>query len=69
MPGSESGDDGATPLPVGRKLGELPAIFASLPRLSDEEAASLGADIDAAREELARRPVYDPWSSREETSA
>jgi hypothetical protein len=69
MPGSESGDDGAKPVPVGRKLSELPAIFASLPRLSDEEAASLGADIDAAREELARIPVHDPWSSRGDTSA
>jgi hypothetical protein len=48
-------------IPVGRRLGELPAIFASLPRLSEEEAASFAADIDAAREELAQIPVYDPW--------
>jgi hypothetical protein len=48
---------------VGRKLSELPAIFASLPRLSDEEAAAFAADIDAAREELARIPVHDPWES------
>jgi hypothetical protein len=49
------------PLPVGRKLSELPAIFASLPRLSEEEAASFATDIDAAREELARSRDYDPW--------
>jgi antitoxin (DNA-binding transcriptional repressor) of toxin-antitoxin stability system len=51
------------PVPMGRKLGDLPGIFASLPRLSDEEAASFGADIDAAREELARVPIHDPWES------
>ena len=60
---------GAEPRPpVGRELGELPGIFASLPRLSEEEAAAFAADIDAAREELARSPVYDPWSNSEETS-
>jgi hypothetical protein len=40
--------------PPGRKLSQLPKILASLPHLSDEEAASFGADIDAAREELAQ---------------
>jgi antitoxin (DNA-binding transcriptional repressor) of toxin-antitoxin stability system len=51
------------PVPVGRKLGELPGIFASLPRLSEEEARSFAADVDAAREELARIPEHDPWAS------
>jgi hypothetical protein len=50
------------PLPVGRKLSDLPGIFASLPRLSEEEAASFAADVDAAREELAHFD-YDPWES------
>lgn len=50
-------------VPVERKLSELPAVLASLPRLSDEEAASFAADIDAARSELARSSVPDPWES------
>jgi len=41
----------------------LPEIFASLPRLGDEEAAAFGADIDAARKELGPTPDYDPWES------
>jgi len=51
------------PIPPGRKLGDLPEIFASLPRLGDEEAAAFGADIDAARKELGPTPDYDPWES------
>ena len=51
------------PVPAGRKLSELPAILASLPRLGEEDAAAFGADIDAAREELAQAPDRDPWES------
>ena len=51
------------PVPQGRKLSELPAILASLPRLGEDEAASFAADIDAARAELAEAPDYDPWES------
>ena len=39
------------PLPVGRRLAELPALLVSLPHLS------------AAREALARAEVHDPWRS------
>jgi antitoxin (DNA-binding transcriptional repressor) of toxin-antitoxin stability system len=49
------------PLPVGQRLGELPGLLRSLPRLDDAEA--FAADIDAARDELARRGVSDPWRS------
>jgi len=64
MPGL-AGKDAAEsrPLPPGRKLSDLPAIFVSLPRLGDEEAAAFGADIDAAREELGRTPLPNPWES------
>jgi hypothetical protein len=64
MPRSER-QPGAEPrsIPPGRKLSDLPAIFASLPRLGDEEAAAFGADIDAARKELGHTPDYDPWES------
>ncbi len=51
------------PLPTGRRLSELPGLFASLPHLSTDEAGELAADIDSAREELARTEVRDPWRS------
>ena len=50
-------------VPVGKELGKPPAVFASLPRLSEEEAASFAADIDAARSELGLSPDHDPWES------
>jgi antitoxin (DNA-binding transcriptional repressor) of toxin-antitoxin stability system len=51
------------PVPAGRKLHELPGIIESLPRLSEEEAIAFARDIDAAREELAKIPLHDPWES------
>ena len=51
------------PLPVGNRLGELPALMASLPRLSEIEATEFGADLSEAREELARGEIHDPWRS------
>ena len=49
------------PLPVGKRLAELPALLASLPHLSATEAAQFAADLTAAREALARVEVHDPW--------
>jgi antitoxin (DNA-binding transcriptional repressor) of toxin-antitoxin stability system len=49
------------PLPVGKRLAELPALLASLPHLSSTEAAQFAADLTAAREALARVEVHDPW--------
>lgn len=49
------------PLPAGKRLGDLPGLLASLPRL--EDAAELGADLDAARLELSRGEWVDPWRS------
>jgi antitoxin (DNA-binding transcriptional repressor) of toxin-antitoxin stability system len=51
------------PLPVGKRLAELPALLASLPHLSETEAAGFAADLTAAREALARAEVHDPWQS------
>jgi antitoxin (DNA-binding transcriptional repressor) of toxin-antitoxin stability system len=51
------------PLPAGKKLAELPALFASLPHLSVTEAGQLADDLTAAREALARAEVHDPWRS------
>lgn len=49
------------PLPVGRKLSELPEIMASLPHLTPEEAEAFGRDIDEAREAMSKIPIRDPW--------
>jgi antitoxin (DNA-binding transcriptional repressor) of toxin-antitoxin stability system len=51
------------PLPAGTRLADLPGLVASLPHLSASEAAEFGDDLDAARDELARAEVHDPWPS------
>lgn len=51
------------PVPAGRRLGELPELLASLPRLSPTDAAALAEDLDAARHEIAEQPLRDPWAS------
>ena len=40
------------PLPTGKRLAELPALLASLPRLSSVEATQFADDLTAARETL-----------------
>ncbi|MXX10654.1 MAG: hypothetical protein F4201_06180 [Nitrospira sp. SB0677_bin_15] len=51
------------PLPVGKRLAELPSLLASLPHLSSAEATQFADDLTAAREALARAEVRDPWES------
>ena len=51
------------PLPAGKRLTDLPALVASLPHLSEAEAAQFAADLTAARGGLARAEVHDPWRS------
>ena len=51
------------PLPVGKRLSELPALCASLPPLSPMEAAQLADDLSTARATLAGAEVRDPWQS------
>lgn len=51
------------PLAAGRRLGELPALLADLPKLSPEDAESLAADIHAARSALDSSKIRDPWDS------
>ncbi len=46
-----------------RRLGELPELLASLPRLSPEELDSFESDLTEARNELGRFVVRDPWGS------
>jgi antitoxin (DNA-binding transcriptional repressor) of toxin-antitoxin stability system len=51
------------PLPAGKRLSELPALFASLPHLSPEEASDFADDLAASQGELARAQVRDAWQS------
>jgi prevent-host-death family protein len=50
------------PVRGGGRIEDLPELFASLPRLSDEEAEAFAADIAAARAELNAEPLSDPWA-------
>ncbi len=49
------------PLPAGARLSELPALLASLPRLSAAEAGDFAEDLAASRDELGE--VRDAWQS------
>jgi antitoxin (DNA-binding transcriptional repressor) of toxin-antitoxin stability system len=51
------------PVAAGARLGDLPALLASLPRLTADEADALGADLEHARRELEQRRPADPWAS------
>lgn len=52
-----------TPVPSGTRLGDLPGLLESLPRLSEEEAGAFAEDLECARSELGRHPVEDRWES------
>ena len=47
------------PLPAGKRLAELPALLASLPRLSSAEATQFADDLAAARETLTCTEIHD----------
>jgi len=51
------------PIPSGRRLGDLPSVLASLPRLSKREAEAFSEDIRRSREKLMREGIRDPWAS------
>ena len=51
------------PLPIGRRLGDLPSILRSVPHLSKADAAAFASDVDAARTDLAAGEMRDPWAS------
>lgn len=52
-----------SPVPRGRKLAELPALLAALPRLGPEEAERLAAELEEARHEMGTPEGGDPWES------
>ncbi len=51
------------PVVSGRRLGDLPYLLASLPRLSDADAASFTKDVKGARAKLPAGSLRDPWES------
>ena len=51
------------PVPVGTRLGDLPDLLASLPRLSRVDAEAFNEDLQSALDELAEGTVRDPWGS------
>ena len=51
------------PVPMGARLGDLPDVLGSLPRLSESEAVAFATDLESARDELKRATVRDPWES------
>ncbi len=50
------------PLPVGKRLAELPDLLDSLPKLSEIEAAEFAGDLVSARAMLCTTGVRDPWA-------
>lgn len=52
-----------SPVPSGTRLGELPALLESLPRLSEAEAQDFADDLARARAELSTIAVRDQWES------
>lgn len=51
------------PVPVGRRLGDLPGILQAVPHLSDNDARAFASDIDSARTALSGELLRDPWAS------
>jgi antitoxin (DNA-binding transcriptional repressor) of toxin-antitoxin stability system len=49
------------PLPVGRKLSELPAIMASLPPLDPHDIEAFATDVYGGIESMRNLPVRDAW--------
>jgi antitoxin (DNA-binding transcriptional repressor) of toxin-antitoxin stability system len=49
-----------SPVPTGTRLGELPSLLASLPRLRQDDADALSLEVEAARRDL-EAPPEDPW--------
>ena len=50
------------PVPQGRRMRDLPAILAKLPRLSDDDIDRFERDLENARQELRQKAPADPWA-------
>ena len=51
------------PVPSGMRLGDLPGLLASLPRLGSDDAAAFEEDLAIAREQIGQMPERDAWES------
>lgn len=51
------------PAPKGRRLGDLPELLKSLPRVEPKDARDFARDVAAARTGLNRKAARDPWAS------
>lgn len=51
------------PVPTGMRLGDLPGLLASLPRLGPEDAASFEDDLTTAQDQMRSLPEADVWES------
>ncbi len=51
------------PLPAGRRLGDLPGLFQSLPALSRKDVETLARDVDEVRGALPPMVAEGPWES------
>lgn len=51
------------PVPSGMRLGDLPELLASLPRLGSDDADAFEDDLATARGQLGNLPERDAWDS------
>lgn len=51
------------PVHRGVRARDLPALLAAVPRMSDEEWASVAADLEDARAAASDGDLRDPWAS------
>ena len=51
------------PVPTGKQLGDLPAMLAVLPHLSEPEAEAFSQDLKSEREALEAEEPRNPWDS------
>jgi antitoxin (DNA-binding transcriptional repressor) of toxin-antitoxin stability system len=52
-----------SPVRTGVRIEDLPAVLASLPRLTPAEAEAFGRDIEAGRPRPRDDDFGDPWAS------
>lgn len=50
------------PVRGGVRMVDLPRLFAAIPRLNDEEAEALAADVPSGAPHTDGEPVHESWS-------
>lgn len=51
------------PLPSGLRLGDLPGVLRSIPRVAESDVDAFAKDVETARSTLDRTEPRDPWAS------